>query len=80
MKKSKKIDRVKRRILRVLTDREVIKIKICRDRRKKEDYYYMEIGDSENMSMKNSKGSTGLHGFPMKVMLKEIEAEMRSLK
>ena len=27
-----------------------------------------------------SKGATGLHGFSMKVMLKEIEDEMLSLK
>lgn len=79
MRISKKIDIVKRQILNALNDREIIKIKICRDRRRKDDYY-MEIGDSKNMDMGDSKGSTGLHGFPMKVMLKEIEDEMRGLK
>lgn len=77
---SKKTDRIKRRILNSLDDRKVIKIKICRDYRRKDGYYNMEIGDSENMDMEDSKGTTGLHGFSMKVMLKEIEDEMLSLK
>ena len=76
--KSKKTDRVKRQIINSLEGgKNVIKIKICKAHKK--NCYDAEIGDTPNMDMNDSKGCTGLSNFSMKVILKEIEDEMRSL-
>ncbi len=82
MKKSKKINRVKKQILNALSDREVIKIKICKANypMRKETCYEAQIGDGKDMDMSDCKGSTGFTGFSLKEVLKEIEDEMLSLK
>ena len=43
------------------------------------DSYEMQIGDSENMDLVDSKGSTGFSNFYIKQILEEIEDEMLSL-
>ena len=74
---NKKIDRIKRRILNALDDRKVINIKICKCH--KPNSYEMQIGDSKNMDLVDSKGSTGFSNFYIKQILKEIKEEMLSL-
>lgn len=79
MKKSEKTDRVKRKIINALEGREIINIKI-RKNPYKNGSYEIQIGDTQNMDLVDSKGSTGLHGFDMKSVLKEIADEMEGLK
>ncbi len=78
MKKNEHIDKVKKQILNALNNREIINIKICRC--VKPNSYELQIGDSQNMDLIDSKGSTGLSNFYIKDILKEIEDEIRSLK
>ncbi len=75
--KNNKINRTKKRILNALDDRTIINIKICKCH--KPNSYEMRIGDSKNMDLIDSKGSTGFSNFYMKQILKEIEDEMLSL-
>ncbi len=82
MTKSKKTDRIKRKILNALDDRKFILIKICKANypMRKETCYEAQIGDGKDMDMSECKGSTGFTGFSLKEVLKEIESEMRGLK
>lgn len=75
---TKKIDRIKKRILNVLKDRKIINIKICKC--VVPNSYEMQIGDSQNMDLIDSKGSIGFSNFYIKKILEEIEDEIRSLK
>jgi len=74
---TKKTDRIKKQIINALENREIINIKICKGYTP--NSYELQIGDSQNMDLIDSKGSTGLHNFSMKRILKKIEDEMRSL-
>ncbi len=76
--KTKKIDEVKRKILNAFENKKIINIKICRC--VKPNSYELQIGDSQNMDLVDSKGSVGLSNFYIKDILKEIEDEIRSLK
>lgn len=75
---TKKIDIVKRKIINALDNKKIINIKICKC--VVPNSYEMQIGDSQNMDLIDSKGSTGFSNFYIKKILKEIEDEMRSLK
>ncbi len=76
--KTKKMDIVKKQILNALDGREIINIKIKRSH--KPNSYEIYIGDTQNMELIDSKGSTGFINFYIEAVLKEIEKEMRSLK
>lgn len=76
-KDEKETNRIKRKILSALKDRKFINIKICKC--VVPNSYEMQIGDSQNMDLIGSKGSTGFHNFYIKQILKEIEDEMRGL-
>ncbi len=75
--KNSKINRTKKRILNALDDRKIINIKICKCH--KPNSYEMQIGDSQNMDLVDSKGSTGFSNFYIKQILEEIEDEMLGL-
>ena len=75
---TKKTDRIKKQIINALENREIINIKICKCH--KPNSYELQIGDSQNMDLIDSKDSTGFHNFYIEQVLKEIEDEMRSLK
>ncbi len=75
--KNSKINRTKRQIINALKDRKIINIKICKCHNP--NSYEMQIGDSKNMDLVDSKGSMGLSNFYIKQILKEIEEQMLSL-
>jgi len=74
----KKSDKTKRQIINALNNRTMIILKICKSH--KPNCYELQIGDTQNMDLVDSKGFTGFINFTMKTILKEIENEMRSLK
>lgn len=78
MKKNEHIVKVKKQILNALNNGTMINIKIRRSH--KPNSYEMQIGDTQNMDLVDSKGSIGLTNFYIEAVLKEIESEMRGLK